>query len=398
MIALYSSAQEENIYIRRQAALWKRSGLIADEQLRAVYGRTDPDVRQTNLFFRLLFLLFTLLCAGAVTGLLVWLMRRAPHELIAGMLIVFGIVYYLLAEYAVIARRFYRYGIEEALVLIAMVLFCAGVGWLLAEHSVYYRQAATLVLALLALIALWVYLRFGFLYAAAIGVTALCAIVFQWSLSLITQRFCVLFLLSAVFFFTIVTDRSGHDFQKARTAALQACLLVAIYLAVNLHLFGLIGMLNGSMGGGPFHAGAFPPFLYWTSYVLTFVLSAFGILWGIKSRKRLVLNAGLAMAVASLATNKSYWGWMRYAWDPAILGIALIALSLLITRWLNTGPGRKRYGFTADDLMKPDNAGIDLADVAAALTPGTIEAAQPEPKSPYFQDGASGGGGAQRNF
>jgi len=34
-LSLYSVRQEENIYIRKQAQTWKRSGLITDDQLHA---------------------------------------------------------------------------------------------------------------------------------------------------------------------------------------------------------------------------------------------------------------------------------------------------------------------------------------------------------------------------
>src|SRR5664280_2427251 len=72
-LSLYSSQQEENIFIRNQARTWKRSGLITDDQLTVVLDYTNPDVRQTNFFFRVIFFIFTTLCANALLGLFIWI-------------------------------------------------------------------------------------------------------------------------------------------------------------------------------------------------------------------------------------------------------------------------------------------------------------------------------------
>jgi len=82
-LSLYSPKQEEDIYIRRQAQTWHRSDLISEGQLQAVRNESDPHLNQTNLFFRILFFIFTLLCAGAVAGLFVWLMERAGDKILA---------------------------------------------------------------------------------------------------------------------------------------------------------------------------------------------------------------------------------------------------------------------------------------------------------------------------
>ena len=40
-----------------------RSGLINDDQLREIFVHTDPNLRLTNLFFRMIFFIFADLCA-----------------------------------------------------------------------------------------------------------------------------------------------------------------------------------------------------------------------------------------------------------------------------------------------------------------------------------------------
>lgn len=398
---LYSPQQEENIYIRKRAQAWRRSGLITEEQLSAINGHTDIQLHQTNQFFQLLFFVFTCLGAGAVVGLFVWLLDFKDTSFIAVMLILFGAVFYMAAEYLAGKHLLYRHGVEEALVIVAMVLFCAGCGILLSENHLTLMQLRIAVPALLAITACWIYLRFGLLYAAAISIVALGIIPFQFNLSPATGRLMLFFVLGVIFVFSLHVDQPDiEDFRKDRYTKIQAFLLTAIYLTVNLQIPGLFGLIT--MDHHPMHLTPqlFPPSIYWVSYALTFLIPAAAVYWGIKSRKRLIINVGIVMACVTLATNKSYLGWTRYAWDPAILGIVLVGLSLFITYWLNSGTEQRRFGFTARDILKPEEGGITPADMAAALTPGVIDAQQPQAgaQEQYFKGGASGGGGAEGKF
>jgi len=398
---LYSPQQEENIYIRKRAKAWRRSGLITEEQLSAINGHADPQLRQTNLFFRILFFVFTLLGTGAVVGLFVWLLDFKDTSFIAAMLILFGAAFYMAADYLAGKYLLYRHGVEEALVIVAMVLFCAGCSILLSENHLTLTHIRIVVPALLAITACWIYLRFGLLYAAAISIVALSFIPFQFNLSPAAERIMLFSVLCVIFVFSLLADKPDlEDFRKNRYAKIKACLLAAMYLTVNLEILGFSGLLMRDTHVVHLNAQLFPPSIYWSSYVLTFLIPAASIYWGIKSRKRLIINVGLVMACVTLATNKSYLGWTRYAWDPAILGMILVGLSLLITRWLNSGADQRRFGFTAREILKPEEGGITPADMAAALTPGVIETQQPpaHPEEKYFGGGASGGGGAEGKY
>lgn len=400
---LYSSQQEENIFIRKQARTWRRSGLINDNQLRAITNVTDSHLRQTNLFFRILFFIFTLLCASALVGLFAWLMSKSGNVdeiFLATILIFFGAVYYLAGEYIVSKRWFYRYGLEEALLIISMLLFCSGCGWLLFKYGVSNKQTMIVISALFAVTSYWIYLRFGYLYAALISLIATGVIPFQLSMTPSGERVLLLIILYLIFLFSVIINKSNiDDFKKEKNSIIQACLLVAMYLTVNLQVLGVVGLLIEDRSIIHLHPKLFPPYIYWSSYVLTFVIPALGIYWGIKSRKRLIMNASLVLACITLATNKSYLGMTRYAWDPAIMGIMLIFISSLITRWLSRGPNKTRYGFTAENILTPENHGINLADIGATLTPSFVDSQQPSAQGEkFFDSGSSGGGGASRDF
>jgi hypothetical protein len=248
--------------------------------------------------------------------------------------------------------------------------------------------------------AFWLYLRFGFLYAAVISVACACVVPFQLSLPPASER-AILAMLLVLILLTGIRAESfeAMDFKKKRGAMLQACLLAGIYLAVNLRLPELGRAHFGNPA--PFyqpHAG-FPPLFYWATYGLTFLVPVLGLYHGLKSRKRIVINVSLIAALLTLATNKDYLGFKHYTWDPAVLGVVMVIAAAIIMRWLANGTQEARKGFTAQNLLKPENHGINLADLGAAVLPGAIQANLPPslPDKP-FADGQSGGGGASSGY
>lgn len=399
-ISLYKAEQEEKLFIRREARTWARSGLITQEQLGIIDSRTDPGLSQTNIFFRILFFIFTCMCMQTVTGFYVWTVGFRNEVPIAWALLAFGIVAVGLAEYLVRRKAFYRYGIEEALALAGMACACTGVVIFISLLKVEPRLLITTGAILASAGAFWLYLRFGFLYAAVISVACACVVPFQLSLPPASERAIVMMILMLILQASIRAERSeAFDFKKERSAMLQACLMAGIYLAVNLRLPELGRAQFGNPA--PFHQphAGFPPLFYWTTYGLTFLVPALGLYYGLKSRKRLLTNVSLIVALLTLATNKDYLGFKHYAWDPAVLGVVMVVAAILIMRWLTGGTRESRSGFTAQNLLKPENHGISLADLGAALLPGAIQANLP-PVSPDkpFAGGQSGGGGAASGY
>ena len=399
-LSLYSPQQEENIYIRKQARTWQRSGLITQDQLSTIVDYTNPDVRETNVFFRLLFFIFTILCTGATLGLFIWITGIRSVIAESFILIFTGVILYILAEYAVTKYRLYRHGIEEALAASSMYLLCAGLIIGLTEffsRGIWTHQYTIILCLFSAVGACWIYMRFGYLYAALISIIALCMIPFQLSMNPESETFLLLIILLFIFFLNVISDDpENEDFKKEKNATLQPCLMVAIYLTVQI--LGLTGLVIGNNNIAHIPPKLFPLYIYWLFYVLTFIIPAAGIYWGIQSRKRLILSASIVMACITLAANKSYLGWTRYAWDPAILGTALVTLSILINRWLNSGKNKARNGFTAENILIPENHGMGIAEAAAALTPLITGAhvqqqQQPAQQGNFFDGGSSGGGG-----
>jgi hypothetical protein len=399
-ISLYTNEQEERLFIRGEARTWARSGLITDAQLGIIESRTDPGLRQTNVFFRILFFLFASSCLQAVMGLFLSMVGFKGLASMSWAVLALGLASVGLAEYLVRVKSLYRYGIEETLALTGMALGCWGIVLFVSLTKVEPRWLITTGALLASAGAFWLYLRFGFLYAAVIAAACACVVPFQLSLPPASERAIVAMVL-ALFLLASIRSESFEtkDFKKERSAMLQACLLAGIYLAVNLRL----PELGRSHFGNPApfyqpHAG-FPPLFYWATYGLTFLVPALGLYHGLKSHKRIVINVSLIAVLLTLATNKDYLGFKHYAWDPAILGVVMVVAAIVLMRWLANGTQEARNGFTSQNLLKPENHGINLAELGAALLPGAIQANLP-PASPDkpFAGGQSGGGGASSGY
>ena len=337
---LYSREQEENLYIRRKASTWERSGLITNAQRVRLEWETDPEA-------------------------------------------------YALAEYIVKKHSLYRYGIEEALALNAVVLVAIGSAF---KWQLLYLDSSSQVIAICLTVcagALWLYVRFGFLYTAFIAIMSLSVIPFFLHMPPSSERMLLFMLLTSCLAVNNAADkRSTADFQKENNAFIQAGLILGMYFAANLRINHYIGQWEHPAAGQPYFG--FPTAFFWTTYVCILIMPVLVLLYGIIRRKRACIDAGLLIALATIVVNKDYLGIKHYAWDPAVLGILLIGATLIVIRLLK----HSKSGLTSERILKPEEYGIDLAAVTAFAAPSV---GAPGPTDP-FSGGQSGGGGASRNF
>ena len=85
-----------------------------------------------------------------------------------------------------------------------------------------------------------------------------------------------------------------------------------------------------------------------------------------------------------------------------MLGAVLVANALALRRWLSTGQGGERYGFTSAQLLDTDRATLSLPGTASVISQQGIapqvESPRAEPSASEFGGGRSGGGGGGDNF
>ena len=119
----YSQDEEERIRAQTLVREWTRSGLLDPSQGARLEAELRVDVRRTNKFLRAGLALFTVLIVGASVAVRPhgdWILTEAtPLPCVSG---VAALVCIGLAEVLVGRFRFYRFGVEEALAVAAVVL------------------------------------------------------------------------------------------------------------------------------------------------------------------------------------------------------------------------------------------------------------------------------------
>lgn len=174
--------QEDERRIRAQALVreWTRSGLLDPSQGAALGEQLRVDVRRTNVFLRVGLALFTALIISASVMLIVVVLDlddAIPSAIVTG---ISAVACVALAQHLVARRRFYRFGVEEALAVGSAAL----TDGLNRSHAGNGPLVAGLLVG--AGGGFGIYLRFGYVYAV-IGAMA-CAAAIRSSSSSRTRR------------------------------------------------------------------------------------------------------------------------------------------------------------------------------------------------------------------
>jgi hypothetical protein len=378
---LYSAEEEERIRVQRQVRDWTSEGLLDGAQSARLLADLRVDLRRTNPFLRGGLALFTLLIAGAVVGLMATSLDLQASSAFAILAAIAAAGYLASAEYLVRHYRLYRHGAEEALAVAAVVLLA--VSALEITQSVPLYSIPWLVAAAGGL---GLYCRYGFVYAAIAGLTCAAAIPFQFEFQLppAAQRFLAAAIVAAAgLVLRAKRLEHGDDFPGDEYGYLQAAALAGVYLALNVQLTPYAYAVSG--------------WFYWLTYVAIWIVPAAGLYAGGRDKDRPLVDVSLALLIVTLVTNKPYLGWERRTWDPCLLGIVAVAAAIAIRRWLSSGPGGVRHGFTAEARDRDRSPLSALGRLSVAL-PSGAPASSAASTPAGFGGGRSGGAGGGAEF
>jgi uncharacterized membrane protein YgcG len=397
---LYTASSEETLRARKLLKDWAGEGYLTKEQGLRLGQEAVSELRTTNIFLRLVLILFTLIIVAGTAALFLQVSR--PSDQTSGIfLLIFAAVSYAAAEVAASQARLYRYGIEESLAACSVAFLCAGL--MLAIFSGGYTPKPYLAHSVVPVVgvvsSLWIWHRFGLWYAFLAAMIFAAAIPDYWTSSRWAQHLMiVVFYTVALIFVSAVRPRHRFDYLDEHYSTAEALLWLGIYLAINLQLSSL--NIRAQWWLGTQAGSEFPSPFYWTTWVLIWCLPPVILARGVRQKDRFVIAVGTIAAILTFVTNKPYLGWQRHTWDPILLGILLSGVALYIRRWLARGPDGIRHGFTAARLSGRDKRWMSIGSAALGLVSPQSITPSAQTKSPdvRFGGGASGGGGAGGDF
>ncbi len=392
-MTLYAREEEERIRVQAHVRAWGEAKLLSVAETERLEAELRVEVRRTNSLLRAGLAVFTAIVVMA-SVLLVGILLKVRGEIGGAATAAVGAAVCLAAaEYFVGALRLYRHGVEESLAVSAVLLL----GFAATEtvHALGVAGSNDHVLAVTSSVCaiggLWLYARFGFVYAAAAALACTAIIPFHLIGSIPLQHVAAAGLMAAAFGFARSRHLAdGDNYPGDDYASLQAAAWALMYLTLNLHVWDLVQPLFAP-------AMRVHDWFYWPSYAAIWAIPAVGLWLGVRQRDRELIDVNIALALVTLVTNKAYLGWPRREWDPMILGLLLMAAAIAVRRWLARGPDGARSGFTPAQLLATDKNLLSIVGTAsAAFHP---HAASPSSgPSDEFRGGASGGGGGGASF
>jgi hypothetical protein len=386
----YSTADEEAIRTARRVRDWTESRLLDPEHAKAIELELRTGLRRTNRALRAVLSLFAGFVVLAAVGLVFALTSPDGEAAAAGILLAGGIGSFLVADILIARFDLYRFGVEEACAVCAVVLVAAGVGF--AMSAAHFTADALVLSALLsaAVAGVIVYLRFGLLYCAlAAGAGAASAPFFigqseMWARVLAAVVLFAIHIVAGRLRQPLDDDYPGDDFGVIESSA-----WLGLFVVLNLKL-----PLN-FLGVQP----SVPRSFYWATYVLLWVLPIVGLYRGVRTKHRWMIRASVLMALGTIVTNKPYLGWAQHTWDPILLGLLLIGSALAVRRWLSLGTEGQRRGFTAQRLLSSDSQSVSQVALATTLIKPDEAVREGGGSDDYTPGGgASGGAGAGGRF
>ena len=379
--------------VRASATGWKKAGAIGEGTFEEISRRyPEPRTLPAPIWRVLVFVLVSfvlLLFAGAFLAAAAPALRSAW-----AWCAFFGAAFVAVAEVQARFPALARRGGVEAASLWGIASLAAGI-FLFFEESVHAGSDLTANVGLLGTLLLfalgaWRWGNVAFAaFAAAAGFVLLARAPHGRLLWVVAG------VVLAAFAERLVDRPSWAPSHRMCAAAVALCGVAAVYAAVNL--WSLDHHAIEDLRGRTWDLPEAPQWERGVSIAAT-ALTPVLIFWeGLRSRRRIFLDAGLVLAALSLVTLRAYVHVAELWVVLSAAGAALVLASLGVNRWLNRGAGRERSGFTAEPLF--DDAArfkaIELVPVLAAHAPGARPAEEPGFKG---GGGSFGGGGAGGSF
>ncbi len=377
--------------VREAAGEWFRSGWIDDAALRRIHETYPDDRVRAGISFRILFFVLTLCALQGAMGLLYMLTRSAAGG--SALALAAGTACVFVTDYMTGPLKRRQGGIEAAVSVFAVVQLLVAV--VVVNHEAGLWSSDTRVMldlmwaALLCLAAAW---RWGYW-----PYSALASLLFFAGVSRLPFG-RLLWLLVPLILWRLLLEGCDSPqlppaLRKCSAAFLTVCIL-AFYMAANLYSLDHHVVEFDLSFANP----APLSIVRWLSILLTCAVPVLVVWIGVRHRRRLLLNLGFFLGIASLVTLRQYVH-LAPLWLVLVAGgLALLAAAALLKRLLDSAVGGTRSGFTAAQLLE-DPKKQRAVEVLASVATLTPESKPLSDKSGFQGKGGEfGGGGASGNF
>jgi len=378
--------------VRAAARGWRRASAIDDATLAAIRASYPDDRGRLGPAFRSLAFVLTALALNAAFFFVIAV--ADPRGDAVGILaLAFGIVLCALTEVQIGLLKRAEGGIEAASAFVGIAYVIGAAGWLMNEAHMPERTLVLAVLALAAALLAAAAARWGMPLCAALAAGAFFLLLAR---SPAGRLFWIAAAAAAAPLLVIFGDspRLPPVHRRSCQAALAVALL-AFYAAFNLWSWDHAFVESLGPGRAPaLKDSSLRPL----AMAGTVLIPAAALAFGIRSRRRLFLDLGVVLAVASLVTLRFYvhvaplWLILTAGGSAAILG------SLAIRRFLDSGAGRERRGFTAEPLFEDLSRQGALETAAALASAPSARRVPAEDRSFTSGGGRFGGGGATGEY
>lgn len=364
---------------------WLSAGLVDAQTAAKIADDIGPAPARTAFALRFVMFGFAAVCVAAafflfakdLTGRAAW----GAASLVAAVACAAG------GEFLIAALKSYRHGAEEAFVTASVVLGAFSFERLSVHDSVYRESAGAFSFGLVVLACL-AYLRYGYRLAFIGATVGLGCFIGSFEFGERTTRLLLAALyatvLAAITFYKGLPRRERERLELGRFF----CAL-SVPLCLNLRLDRLLTPAYNPQN-------AFTDAYSWATFAAIFLIPVLWLAWGARERARSILWAGGVGLLVALCSVKPYLAAQRNSWDPAVLGVELVVVSVLLKRWLDSGPGRRRGAYSSEELRGAEPGGIfGLIAGFAAAGPANAPVG---PDAPKGHGGDFGGGGASGSY
>lgn len=384
-------AAERAAVVRAAAKAWRKAGWITEPAEAAIRQRFADDRQRQGPALRTLLFVLTWFAVwsgfGTFSALFELFDKPAP------VLLVFGAGCIALAEVAYGRLKLLDFGPESALAWCGVGSVLAGCGFAIDKLSLGDKLNLLTLLGLAAIflgLGAW---RWGSWLMALLAGGSLLGILAGLPLGRLSWIVAGL----AGAFFGLRAAESG-DLGPSHRRCFRTLIVLALAAAA-LALFPesneqdwieKLGLRSGDRS-------PIPPVLAWLA---SLALASGWVVFGIRTRRRLLLGAGVLFSAALVGLflaeldARPYWAVLCGT------GLALLGGALGLRRFLDAGAHHERAGFTAAALLEdPESrALLEAATVMATASPEARDLPKAEPPGFQGQGGGFGGGGASADF